>query len=76
MHVKNFKVTTKRLEMQHRPSQVSGAGGGHEGQEIGLLNPIEGREREKKRKKYVRNEVKYFVNQDKCKWLKPIYQNT
>lgn len=71
MHVKNFKVTTKR-----KPSQASGAGGGREGQEISLLNPVEGREREKKRKKYVRNEVNYFDNYDKCKWLKPIYQNT
>jgi len=43
---------------------------------MGLLNPTEGRKREKKRKKYVRNEVKYFGNYDKCKWLKPIYQNT
>ena len=62
--------------MQHRPSQASGAGGGGEGQEMGLLNPTEGMKREKKRKKYVRNEVKYFGNYDKCKWLKPIYQNT
>lgn len=76
MHVKNFKVTTKRMEMQHRSSQASGAGEGREGQEISLLNPVEGREREKKRKKYVINEVNYFGNYDKCKWLKPIYQNT
>ena len=37
--------------MQHRPSQANGAGGGGEEQEMGLLNPIEGRKREKKRKK-------------------------
>ena len=33
------------MEMQHRPSQASGAVGGSEGQEMGLLNPIEGRKR-------------------------------